>query len=347
MSTSNPFPCPACGATATRPWYWKPADGEISFPGVKPADVAGYQMVRCVGCGLGRVDPLPGDAELKELYAEDYFGGSDFSGGISDALVRYRRYSGPPALQALRAANERAYEAAHAAHLGAWYGQLGGQAAPPRFLDVGCGAGGVLAAGKERGWRVVGVELSQAGAALTRRRGLNVINSGLAHAGLPDASFDIIHIREVLEHVVAPMAMLREARRLLTPGGMLYVQVPNDIEGYRARLFRRVWWLIPPLHVWYFTSDTLERMLRQVGLTARVTGTLGLGVGYDGYRYLAARAGVLAWLDAHEDGPAGLAPRSARAAFRAAGAPADRALDRARRHSSLWVCATATRTEEM
>ncbi|MFN8496265.1 MAG: class I SAM-dependent methyltransferase [Anaerolineae bacterium] len=339
----TPRPCPACGVTAARPWRWKPDDSEIAYPGVKPAHAPGYQIVRCAGCGLGRVDPLPTDADLRALYAEDYFGGSDFSGGISDALVRYRRYSGPPALQVLRAANERAYEAAHVADLQAWYSQLGGPAAPPRFLDVGCGAGGVLAAGKARGWRVVGVEPSQAGAALTRRRNLNVIAADLAHAGLPDSAFDIVHIREVLEHVVEPMGMLREARRLLAPGGMLYVQVPNDIEGYRARVFPTVWWLIPPLHVWYFTFDTLERMLQQVGLTSRVTGTLGLGVGYDSYRYLAARAGLLAWLDSHEAGPAGLAPRAARAAFRVAGAPVDRALDRQRRHSSLWVCATAER----
>ncbi|MFN8472906.1 MAG: class I SAM-dependent methyltransferase [Anaerolineae bacterium] len=331
---------------ATRPWRWKPSDSELAYPGPKPGDVAGHQLVRCVGCGLGRVDPLSTDAELKVLYSDDYFGGSDFSGGISDALVRYRRYSGPPALQALRAANERAYEAAHAAHLQAWYARLGGQAAPPRFLDVGCGAGGVLEAGTACGWRVVGVEPSQAGAVLTHRRGLAVINADLADAGLPDGSFDIIHIREVLEHVIEPMRMLREARRLLAPGGMLYVQVPNDIEGYRARLFPETWWLIPPLHVWYFTFDTLERLLGQVGLTTRITGTLGLGVGYDSYRYLAARARLLPWLDRHEDGVAGVAPRAVRAAFRVAGSPGDHLLDRIRRHSSLWVCATEIRPDE-
>ncbi len=332
--------CPACGGVETRAWYWKATDSEIAYPGLKPPHVAGHQIARCAGCGLGRVDPLPTEAALKALYAEDYFGARDFSGGISDALVRYRRYSGPPALRAIRAANERAYEQAHVARLAEHYTALGGWANPPRFLDVGCGMGGVLAAAKERGWRAVGVEPSQTGAALTHRRGLDVINADLANSGLPDASCDIIHIREVLEHVLDPVFVLREARRRLAPSGMLYVQVPNDIEGYRARVFPQVWWLIPPLHVWYFTFATLERLLNKVGLTARVTGTLGLGVGFDSYRYLAAGVGVLAWLDGHEDGPAGMAPRTARAAFRVAGAPADRMLDRAQRHSSLWVCAT-------
>ncbi len=332
--------CPACGEGETRPWRWKAAASEIAYPGIKPSDVAGYQLVRCAKCGLGRVDPLPTAAMLKELYTEDYFGAGDFSGRISDALQRYRRYSGPPALQAIRAASQRAYEAAHVARLEEWHSELGGAARPPRLLDVGCGLGGVLAAAQARGWCAVGVEPSQTGAVLAHQRGLDVINADLATSGLPDQSFDIIHIREVLEHVLDPMALVREARARLAPGGMLYVQVPNDIEGYRASLFRQVWWLIPPLHVWYFTFDTLERLLRRVGLTARVTGTLGLGVGFDSYRYLAAQASILAWLDSHEDGAAGLVPRLARAAFRVAGTPADRLLDRAQKHSSLWVCAT-------
>lgn len=331
--------CLACGGVETRPWRWKAADSEIAYPGAKPPDVAGYQLVRCASCGLGRIDPLPTDALLKGLYTEDYFGAGDFSGGISDALQRYRRYTGPPALQAIRAASQHAYEVAHVARLAEAYVQMGGRATPPRLLDVGCGLGGVLAAAQERGWWAVGVEPSQMGAVRAHRRGLHVINADLPNSGLPDGSFDIIHIREVLEHVIDPLSMLQEARARLAPGGMVYVQVPNDIEGYRARVFGQIWWLIPPLHVWYFTFATIELLLRKVGLTSCVTGTLGLGLGFDSYRYLAARAGVLAWLDGHEDGAAGLVPRVARAAFRIAGSPADRLLDRAQKHSSLWVCA--------
>jgi hypothetical protein len=122
-------------------------------------------------------------------------------------------------------------------------------------------------------------------------------------------------------------------------GGLVYVQVPNDLEGYRRWVFPRVWWLIPPLHLWYFTFGSLERLLGKVGFRPRVRGTLGLGVGADAYRYLGARLGVLGWLDSNEDGRWALVPRAVRAAVKVSASPADRVLNRARRHSSLWICA--------
>ena len=58
-------------------------------------------------------------------------------------------------------------------------------------------------------------------------------------------------------------AVLAEARRILKPGGLLAVQVPNDLDAYRAWLSRpdNRWWVIPPLHLFYFTEPTLRRWL--------------------------------------------------------------------------------------
>lgn len=335
--------CPACGCPTTRPLFWKPVDDETARRGAKPPHLPGYQVVACAVCGLGRVDPLPTAEDLAALYGDDYFQTVAFQGRVSDALVAYRPTGGPPRLEAIRAARLRAYEAAHVADLAAWSATLNPARRRVRLLDVGCGAGGVLAAARDVGWTAVGVEPSVAAARLAAQRGLTVLPTDLPDAGLPDAAFDIVHVREVLEHVTDPLALLQAARRVLRPGGLLYIQVPNDLEGYRVALFRRIWWVVPPFHLWYFSFDTLDRLLARVGLTARVRGTLGLGIGYDVYRYLGARLGALRWLDAHEDHKRlALIPRLARGVFRVAGAPTDTALNRIRRHSSLWVCATAT-----
>lgn len=336
------LPCPACGATATRPLYWKPADAETAYAGVKPVGSLGSQIVACATCGLGRVHPPPGAEELATLYGDDYFGAQTYRGLPSDPLVAYRRVAGPPRLAAIRAASMRAYERAHLADLAAWYADLHPACPTPRrLLDVGPGGGGVLAAAREVGWTAVGVEPSPAAAQAAANKGLVIVPTELAEAGFPDDCFDIVHVREVLEHVIDPLALLCEVRRVLRPGGLLYVQVPNDIEGYRRMVFPRVWWLIPPYHLWYFTFASLEALLARVGLAVHRRGTLGLGVGVDTYRYLGARLGVLAWLDTHEDDARlALAPRLTRAAFRAVGAPADAALNRAQRHTSLWVCAS-------
>ncbi len=339
----TPLPCPACGDFSARPLYWKPAAEETAHVGVKPSAISGYQIVACATCGLGRVDPCPRAEELATLYGDDYFSARAYRGLPSDSLIAYRRVGGPPRLAAIRAASMRAYERAHAADLAAWYGALSPhRPGPPRLLDVGAGGGGLLAAASEAGWTAVGVEPSATAARSAASKGLVVVPTELAEAGFPDGCFDIVHVREVLEHVRDPLALLVETRRVLRPGGLLYVQVPNDLEGYRRLVFSRVWWLIPPYHLWYFTFASLERLLARVGLTVRVRGTLGLGVGVDTYRYLGARLGVLTWLDAHEDDEQlALAPRLTRAAFRVAGAPADALLGCVRRHTSLWMCATA------
>lgn len=337
------LPCPACGESTTRPLYWKPVDEETARLGIKPSGLSGYQIVACMACGLGRVDPCPGAEELATLYGDEYFNTQAYRGLPSDSLIAYRRVGGPPRLAAIRAASMRGYERTHVADLAAWYASLHPTCPTPRrFLDVGAGSGGVLAAAQEIGWTAVGVEPSPTAARSAASKGLVIVPTELAEAGFPDGCFDIVHIREVLEHVLDPLALVSEAHRVLRPGGLLYVQVPNDLEGYRRAIFSRVWWLIPPYHLWYFTFASLERLLARVGLMVHVRGTLGLGVGVDTYRYLGAQLGVLAWLDAHEDDERlALAPRLTRAAFRAAGAPADVALNRARRHTSLWVCATA------
>ena len=103
---------------------------------------------------------------------------------------------------------------------------------PGLVVDVGCGGGGWLVRLAER-YDVVGVEIS---AALAREaegrlaaRGGRVVNlpavEGLAGLGAATASGVVM--RSFLEHEHEPMALLRQARRVLRPDGALVVKVPN------------------------------------------------------------------------------------------------------------------------
>lgn len=108
------------------------------------------------------------------------------------------------------------------------------------LLDVGCGPGTIttdLAAVVAPG-RVVGIDVAQA-----------VIDEAEAHAGeLPldnvrfavgnvyalaadDASYDVVHAHQVLQHLSDPIAALREMRRVLVPGGLLAVR-DADYGGF-------------------------------------------------------------------------------------------------------------------
>lgn len=111
-------------------------------------------------------------------------------------------------------------------------------------LDIGCGAGNMIHHLSRYG-RVQGVDVDDRPVAMARARGYDV-RQGDASRGtdFPDASFDLVTALDVIEHVEADEAILREARRVLRPGGVLAVSVPafqslwshNDIlNGHKRR----------------------------------------------------------------------------------------------------------------
>ena len=104
--------------------------------------------------------------------------------------------------------------------------QAGLSPAGLEMLDVGCGTGGTTAF-LGRGHRVTGCELQAEAATCCRRRGLESVVRGSAEA-LPfrDATFDVVLCLDVLEHHEDDLAVARELRRVLRPGGVLLATVP-------------------------------------------------------------------------------------------------------------------------
>jgi SAM-dependent methyltransferase len=140
-----------------------------------------------------------------------------------------------------------------------------------RVLDLGCGAGRFVAALREAGVDVVGVEL--AGAALERARA-NAPGADLrlvADDGslpLEHASIDLVWCSEVLEHVPDTAHLLLEVRRVLRPGGRLLVTVP-DHRRLRTALIAlmRFEAHFDPLgqHVRFYTRRSLAATLEHAG----------------------------------------------------------------------------------
>lgn len=100
----------------------------------------------------------------------------------------------------------------------------------PRILDVGCGDGTVAARlALESGGTAVALDWAGDAATRARERGLAALRGSTAEPGLPlaDASFDVVCLSEVLEHLVDPDLALIEARRVLRAGGTLLVSTPN------------------------------------------------------------------------------------------------------------------------
>jgi 2-polyprenyl-3-methyl-5-hydroxy-6-metoxy-1,4-benzoquinol methylase len=135
-----------------------------------------------------------------------------------------------------------------------------------RVLDLGCGRGEVLLACAARGAKVAGIDYAQAAVDITLDTlsevpGADIVQGDVANLPWPDAHFDAILSGDVIEHLVPEDAegMLREAHRVLKPGGRLILHTaPNQ-------LFLSVTWPICrwPL-IWMGHRDTVNQLERWV-----------------------------------------------------------------------------------
>lgn len=112
-----------------------------------------------------------------------------------------------------------------------------------RVLDVGCGEGLLLEKARRRfpGRDIEGVDLDPLNVSICREHGLPAREGGCDALPFPDGSFDACLFVEVIEHLPAPEAALREIGRVLRPGGRLLLVFPNDRTFLLARLALGMW----------------------------------------------------------------------------------------------------------
>jgi SAM-dependent methyltransferase len=218
-------------------------------------DAGGHPVIDCGPCGFAHFWPRPGPAELAVYYRERF----------------YETHS-PPDWADKEEAEQPYWEIEYADRLAAFQEVRGSQAG--RLLDVGCGAGWFLAHAAQRGWDVVGIEASRSMWERASRLAPVVLGTFPEVDLTESGPFDAVHLKLVMEHVPDPLSFLEEVRRLMAPGGVLCVEVPNDFNplqrAVREELGKPPWWVVYPTHVNYFTFDSLERMLARMGFDPRL-----------------------------------------------------------------------------
>ncbi len=136
-----------------------------------------------------------------------------------------------------------------------------------KVLDIGCGRGLTLAELRRQGWETEGVELSENAAHFARNvLNLDVTVGGFDPTRYPDNYFDAVIIWHVLEHVPEVMPTLGGIARILKPGGVLALAVPNFASRQAQRAGYDWFHLDLPRHYWHFTETWLTKTLAPLGL---------------------------------------------------------------------------------
>ena len=230
----------------------------------------------CEECGFVWVSPRLDDEALAALYDSELYWRSD-----APRHLGYGDYRGDSTLY-LRTFRRRLDRA------------LRDGPRRGRALDVGCAAGYCLEVLAERGFDVYGVELSATIAREAKAR----VGDARVHVGTLEgsphapASFDVVTMWDVVEHVADPRGLLERARELLRPDGLLVLETQNVVSAFARLLGPRWHHYKHDEHLSHFAPATVSRLLHESGfhveaLTPRFAGKYVSG------EFVAERAGRL------------------------------------------------------
>ena len=238
MSDHSHRDCPVCGAPDRRVLFHQ------EFAAVEQATpVTGYDVAVCERCGAAYADGIPDQAAFDRYYRD---------------MSKYE--------YAQRGGEESEFDARR-------LGLIADIVAPripspeARILDVGCASGRLLANIRERGFpRVTGLDPSPACAATAARLySIPVRTMTLGEIAASGERFDVVIMVGVLEHLRDLDAAFLQLRTLLSPGGLLYVEVP-DVTAFAD-------WPNAPYqdfsteHINFFSPISLGNLMRRHGFT--------------------------------------------------------------------------------
>ncbi|HZX34841.1 MAG TPA: class I SAM-dependent methyltransferase [archaeon] len=192
------------------------------------------ELCRCGVCGIVFVHPQPGKSQLAAYYKDNYYEKPSLFFGLIRTL-RGKAFSGMP---------------------------------PGKILDIGCGEGTFLLAMSQAGWQCYGTEVSESSQEFSGRlkeKGIRVHYGELTNAGLEPASFDLITLWHVAEHLRDPKEYILHARKLLKKNGLIFIAAPN-IGSASFALWKCRWFHLDlPRHLFHFTPESASFLLENNG----------------------------------------------------------------------------------
>ena len=143
---------------------------------------------------------------------------------------------------------------------------------PGTLLDVGCAAGFFVDEASRCGWHARGVDVSEVMVDWGRRHTTGDICVGTLRDVPRDRVESCITMWDYIEHALDPRDDVEQAFARLQPGGVLAVST-GDADSALARMSLEHWHLMTPRHHnYFFTKETMRRLLESVGFEIRYVG---------------------------------------------------------------------------
>ena len=123
------------------------------------------------------------------------------------------------------------------------------------LLDIGAGTGDFLKQAKKRSWKISGVEPNSSARNLAAKKEINLKENISSFEG---EKFDVITLWHVLEHLPNLDSTISKIEKLVKPGGVLIIAVPN-YNSFDAKHYKSNWAAYDvPRHLWHFSRKSME-----------------------------------------------------------------------------------------
>ena len=123
-----------------------------------------------------------------------------------------------------------------------------------------------------------GIDLNPSAVEFGRSRGLDLRAVAIEDTTFDAGSFDAVSLFDVLEHLLDPLSTLRACTRLLRPGGIVFLYVPNYDSASRLLMGKDAHFIWPTHHLNYYTPTTLRDLMAREGLETVYLATEGLDI---------------------------------------------------------------------
>lgn len=204
-----------------------------------------FKIVKCRNCGFLYTNPRPDIGTIGSYYkSENYISHSDTSKGLVNKL----------------------YKIVRTFTLKSKLKLVSPFIADKRLLDIGAGTGAFINEVKQAGYNVIGIEPDADAVKVAQTNYSIKLLPEAELLNLEPASFDVITMWHVLEHVPLLHKRIEELKTLLSPNGAIFIAVPNH-ESYDASYYREHWAAYDvPRHLYHFDKQTIVRLFDRFNL---------------------------------------------------------------------------------